>query len=187
MNYNFFASESDKIELFNYLFASTDLQLFDSYSPYGQKIRQYKSLKDLTNNFDLASGGQYAISLRLWAPSFLGAIRFEKIALKPQYCDGHTFRYCTCGWGLLNLCLGGEQNDTLSYSNISHLSEKAAIANEEPQSSFEKVTDWNWLEINRMGRHLKHLIHNKMAVGKMGSLGILSGAAAREKQGIVLR
>jgi hypothetical protein len=187
MNYNFFASESDKIELFNYLFASTDLQIFDSYSLYGQKIRQYKSLGDLTTSFDLANGGQFAISLQLWAPSFLGNIWFERIALKPQYCDGYTFRYCTRGWGLLSLHLGGEQHNTLRYSNISHLSEKAAIANEEPQSNYDKAADWDWLEINRISRHLKYFIHNKMAVSKMGSLDILPGAAAREKQGVILR
>jgi hypothetical protein len=118
MNYNFFASESDKITLLNYLFANTDVQIFDSYSPYDEQVRQYKSLTDLTTAFDLANGDQYAVSLSLWAPSFLGAVRFEKIALKPQYCNGHTFQYCTSGWGLLNLHLGGEQNNTLRYEVV---------------------------------------------------------------------
>jgi hypothetical protein len=187
MNYSFFASEADKIQLLSYLFVSTDLQIFDSYSPYGQQIQQYKSIEDLTTNFDLINGGQFAASLQLWSPSFLGSIRFEKIALKPKYCDGHTFRYCTCGWGLLTLHLGGEQDNTLRYSNLSHLSEKAAIANEEPQSNSEKAANWNWLEINRMGRSLRYLIHNKIAVDKIGSSGILPGAAARARQGVVLR
>jgi hypothetical protein len=186
MNYNFFASEADKIALFSFLFSNTSLQIFDSYSPFGQPIRQYKSLAELTSTFDLARGSQYEVSLRLWAPSFLGAVRFERIALKPEFCNGHTLRHCTCGWGLLNLHLGGEQNNTLHHSTISHLSEKGAIANEEPQLGSEKASAWNRLEINQIGRQLTYFIHNKMAVDKMGSLGILPGAAERERQGVIL-
>lgn len=184
MNYNFFAAEADKIIFLEFLFANTNLHVFDSYSPYGQRIRQYKSVADISSAFDLSTEGQFAVTLQLWSPDFLGALNFTKIKLNPKSCEGHTFRYCTAGLGLIQLYFGGEQNSTLSYSHIGHFSEKGATANEQP---LDLAINWDWAAINRMSRHLKYTIQQKMAVSNWGSIGILPGAAERQKQGVILQ
>lgn len=187
MNYHFFASEADKLQLLDFLFQEADLQVFDSYSPYGQGIREYKKTAEVTSAFDLKTGGQFAVSLSLWAPSFLGAVRVEKITLNPKYCKGHTFRYSSAGLGLLHLHLGGEQNSVQRYSNLAHVSQKKAMAINSNLPYAEKASSWNWTEITKAGRQLKYVIHQQMSVDKRGNMGILPGAAERQKRGIILR
>lgn len=184
MNYNFFATESDKVCFLNFLFTSTNLQVFDSYSSYGQHVRQYKSVAAISSAFDLSSGGQFAVTLQLWSPDFLGALRFQKIKLNPMHCEGNSFRYCTAGLGLLQLYLGGEEDNVLHYSHIGHFSEKGAIANEHAS---DLASSWDWKVINRLSRHLKYILHQKMAVEKLGSIGILPGAAERQRRGVILQ
>ena len=99
MTYDFFADKDDKIQILNFIFNKTDLQLFDSDSPYGQEIVEYKTTADIVSKFDLKSGGQFATKFQLWTKRFKGDLMFRKVELNPKHCDGHTFRYSTSGWG----------------------------------------------------------------------------------------
>jgi hypothetical protein len=38
MTYNFFADKIDKLQILEYRFQDTDLQIYDANSPYGQEI-----------------------------------------------------------------------------------------------------------------------------------------------------
>ncbi|MGI4875078.1 MAG: hypothetical protein ACRYFX_28320 [Janthinobacterium lividum] len=185
MSYKFFAAEADKIALLEFLFSKTNLQVFDSYSPLGQTVRQYKCLADVTSAFDLKIGSQFAVTLQLWSPNFDGKISFPKIKLNPKYCQGHTFRYQTAGWGLIQLYFGGEQNGILHHSHLGNWSERGALAAADKQDEAE-ITSWNWREINRVSRQIRYFIHQKMAVAKLGSLGILPDAQEQIAQGIAL-
>ncbi len=53
MNYDFYANESDKIILLEYVFNETDLKIFDLYSNYEEPVKEYKNITDVTSNFDL--------------------------------------------------------------------------------------------------------------------------------------
>ena len=182
MNYNFFATEVDKIYLLEFLFSSTNLQVFDSYSLLGQRVRQYKTVADIRSAFDLTSGGQFAVTLELWSPDFLGDVSFLKIKLNPTHCQGHTLRYRTAGLGLIQLYFGGEQDNILHHSHIGHFSEKGAAANEQ---NSDLTNNWDWAVTNRISRQLKYRIQ-KMADNNLGSSAILPGATARQKQGVLL-
>jgi len=187
MNYNFYASQDDKLALLDYLFEKTDLHLYDSYSAYGEKVCEYNCLEEITNKFDLDGGGQSAAMFQLWSSAFSGGIHFEKINLNPAYCQGHTFRYRTSGRGLIQLYFGGRSSQGLHYSHLGHYSEKGAAAWESVSPSLSNASQWNWQVINSTSRKLKHLLHNKWAVGKRGSIGILPGAAALAQQGVLLQ
>lgn len=49
------------------------------------------------------------------------------------------------------------------------------------------VSTWDWTEIQSTSRKLKYFIHNKLAIRKIGSVGVLLGADKLEQQGIKLR
>jgi hypothetical protein len=56
MTYDFFADERDKIEILNFIFRETDLQVFDLSSRFDENINEYKSTEEIVSKFDLHSG-----------------------------------------------------------------------------------------------------------------------------------
>lgn len=186
MTYSFFATKSDKINLLDFIFNETDLKIFDLASPYGQEISEYKSADEITTKFDLENGGQSSVTFQLWAQRFGSNILFRKIDLNPKYCNGYTFRYSADGWGLIQLYFGGQKNNELFHSHIGHFNEKGALKQEEANHFNGKVDKWDWKEIEKTSRKLKNQIHNKIAVRKIGSYGILPGANTLNNNGIKL-
>ncbi|UYZ62711.1 hypothetical protein [Hymenobacter weizhouensis] len=187
MNYNFYAGTTDKLHLLAYLFTETDLRMYDLSSAYSQEISEYSSADEVAQNVDLNSGGSFAATFQLWSPRFGAPPEFRRVELNPRYCKGHTFRYRTIGWGLIQLYFGGLQNGELAHSHIGHFNEKGALGQEAAGfSTVNQVAAWNWTEIHRTARQLKYLVHTKWAVYKFGSRGVLPGAAELEKQGMRL-
>lgn len=183
MNYDFFASRSDKVRLLEFLLGETDLRIFDSYSEYEKKAREYKSVGDITGRFDLENGGKFAVTLALWSPRFSERLFFKQIKLDPRRCQGSDFRYATSGLGLIHLHFGGIEKRFLNVSHIGHQSEKRAKAWESTIQYGDRASRWNWNEIASSARKLKSTIHNKWAVDKIGSVGVLPGAKEMQIQG----
>ena len=186
MNYDFFADKADKLKVLDFIFKDTDLQVYDLGSPYGQEICQYKTVAEISSKFDLEID-QFGTTFQLWTPRHGGEPIFRKVELDPKRCNGHTFRYATDGWGLIQLYFGGLKNNELRHSHIGHSSEKRALIWEDTNKSSGLVSSWDWKEIQVTSRKLKYQIHNKLATGKIGSFGVLSGANQLETQGIKLR
>ncbi len=186
MTYDFFADKADKIEILDFIFKDTDLQVYDLGSPYGKEICQYKTSDEISSKFDLEID-EFGTTFQLWTPRHKGKPIFRKIDLDPKRCNGHTFRYATEGWGLIQLYFGGLKNKELKRSNIGHQSEKRALAWEDISNTNGLVSLWDWREIEITSRKLKYQIHNKLATRKIGSFGVLTGADKLEKQGIILR
>lgn len=187
MNYNFFADKQDKLEILDFIFKDTDLHVYDLGSPYGQEICQYKTVDEISSKFDLDNGDKFAVTFQLWTPRHKGKLLFRKIDLDPKHCNGHTFRYSTDGWGLIQLYFGGLKNNELNQSHIGHFNEKGALKWADTNNVNGLVSSWDWKEIQATSRKLKHQIHNKLATRKIGSLGVLSGADKLETKGIKLR
>jgi hypothetical protein len=187
MTYNFFADKIDKIEILEYIFKETDLKIFDHSSDFDEPISEYKSVEEITSKFDLTNGDKFAFTFNLWSPKFKGNVFFEKILLNSKYCEGHTFRYSTRGWGLIQLYFGGIKNNELNQSHIGHFNEKGALQWEDSNSINGLVNNWDWKEINKASRKLKYQIHSKMAIRKIGSFGVLREADKLEKQGTSFR
>jgi len=187
MHYNFLADEKDKLAILEFIFNDTDLKIYDTASDLGQEVCEYKNIQDISSKFDLSLGGKSELTFQLWSPRHKGQPIFNKVALNPKYCEGHTFRYNTNGWGLIQLYFGGIKNNELSQSHLGHFNEKGALNREDITSINGKVADWDWKEIQITSRKLKYQIHNKLAVRKIGSLGVLDAADKLERSGIVFR
>jgi len=196
MTYDFFADESDKIEVLNYIFRETDLQVFDHYSALGQQVTEYKTTEQIVSKFDLRNGDKFSVTFNLWTPRLKGDLIFRKVNLDPKRCNGHTFRYSTDGWGLIQLYFGGIKNhafhnapksSVLNVSHIGHQSQKRAMAWEGVTQGNGQVSKWDWKEVEKTGRALKYHIHTHLAKRKIGSVDILHGADKLEEQGITFR
>ena len=184
MTYDFFANKSDKINVLDFIFKETDLRIFDLASPYGQEVSEYTTSTEIASKFDLEHGAQSSVTFQLWTERFGGDIQFRKIDLDPKYCNGHSFRYSTDGWGLIQLYFGGQKDSVLFYSHIGHFNEKAALKWETTTHFNGKAKKWNWKEIERTSRKIKSQIHNKMSVRKIGSYGVLKGADNLNSDGV---
>src|SRR5438105_3224797 len=101
---NFFAAEADQKALIDFLFSSTDIRVFESYSEFDKDLREFRSTDELAATFPLGidpSGNASAILLQLWSPSVMSELTITRFALNPAACNGHTFRYCIEGGALM--------------------------------------------------------------------------------------
>lgn len=187
MNYNFYANADDKLKILEYIFKKTDLKIFDLSSDLTEEISEYKSVIEISNKFDLNHGDKFALTFQLWSPRHSGKPLFRRLEINSTRNSQSTFRYSTEGWGLIQLYFGGIKKNELYQSHIGHFNEKGALRYENINTYNGKVRDWNWIEINKTSRKLKHYIHNNLAVRKNGSFGILAGADLLVAEGISLR
>ncbi|MCO5945357.1 hypothetical protein [Mucilaginibacter flavidus] len=187
MTYDFFADEEDKISILNYLFEESDLQIFDLSSAYGEEVKEYKSIAEISSCFDLKNEKPHGTYFQLWSPKFKSPPLFQRVELNPKHCNGHTFRFTTGGWGLIQLYFGGIKDSTLKHSHIGHFNYKSALKWESINLQYGKVDLWDWQAIQKTSNHLKYLLDKKLAVRKIGTYGVLAGADLLEKRGIILR
>ena len=186
MTYDFFATKSDKINLLDFIFRETDLKIYDLASSYGQEISEYKTTDEIATKFDLENEGHLSPTFQLWTQRFGGDIFFRKVDLNPKYCNGHTFRYSTDGWGLIQLYFGGHKDNVLFHSHIGHFNEKGALKWQDTNKVIDNVDKWNWKIIEQTSRQLKNQIHNKLAAKKIGRYGVLQGADLLSNSGTKL-
>jgi hypothetical protein len=186
MNYDFFAGPEDKIDILEYIFKQTDIRIFDSYSLYSEDILEYKSPSEISSRFDLTKGDKFALTFQLWSPRHKGQPLFKKIELDPRRCNGHTFRYSTNGWGLIQLYFGGIKNNELYQSHIGHFSKAGASKHESTNLFNGKVDAWDWTEIQVTSRKLKYQISSKFSVRKFEGHDVLPGAEKQRERGVKL-
>ncbi len=86
----------------DFLFSSTDVRVFESYSEYGAELREFCSTDELAAAFPLGIdpyGNGKVILLQLWSPSVMQDLTIRRFALDPAHCNGHTFRHNLEGGG----------------------------------------------------------------------------------------
>ncbi len=121
----FFAARNDPAAVFQYLFAEIDARVFEAYSEYSQELREFRSVAELEAAAPLGQdphGNGWAMMLYLWSPAATGDFRIERIAVNPEYCEGHTFRFTVRGAGLLYLTLGGVCEQVVTQSKFGQAS-----------------------------------------------------------------
>jgi hypothetical protein len=176
MNYDFYADENDIVEILDYIFSETDLILYELSSKYGEDIKSFRATNEVLKQYNFCNSNQTSETFQLWTPRFEGDLVIRKVELNPKYCEGHTFRYSTEGWGLIQLYFGVRKNKKLKFSHIGHQSEKRALLWQDTINNLGEVKKWNWKEVETTSRKLKYQISKKMSVKKINNYEILKGA-----------
>ena len=184
MRYDFFADKDDQVALLDYIFTETELQVFDLSSAYGEEVRQYRNSGEIRTA--LEGSGSNLTMFQLWAPQHLGKAAIRKIELDPRRCKGHTFRYETNGFGLIQLYLGGLSLAGLHRSYLGHFTEVGAAKSEGVGPHPGRVMDWDWKAIRSTSGKLKRHLQSHLAVKTKNGFGILEGASRLEAAGIQL-
>ncbi len=181
-NLDFFAARGDLHEVLAFVFAETDFRVFESYSRFGEKLREFRSLAAICDAFPIGKdphGNGYAVTLQLWSPSVMKRPRTCRIKLDPKTCAGHTVRYNIEGWGLAQLYLGGVYKKIVTKSHFGHNSAKRAAS-----WNSEDGVDWKALE-QLSGRFRRHVA--KLSAAKAPGRPILPAALALARKGYELK
>jgi hypothetical protein len=181
----FYAAGTDLHRILNYVFDRSGCRVFENYSPFGEGIAEFKSVDELSARYSLGEcqGGAPGALLALVTKGASDLFEIQRIALRPEFCEGHTFRYTIAGWGLIHLHLGGTGPHGLVSSNSNHFTAAGARQWVHTHSTLEPVEAWNWAEVASVSSALNRFIR-KLAVFKIASRPVLPIDAAQFSQGL---
>lgn len=161
INLNFFAAEPDQRALLDFLFTSTDVRVFESYSEPDADLREFRSTDELASTFPIGldpHGNGYAVTVFLWSPSVLLEPTIERFALDPAKCGGATFRHRIEGVGLMRLYLGGVCGRAITLSNFGRTSSLWAERH--------GCDGMDWEAFKKISNRITNHIRKRLAVGK---------------------
>jgi hypothetical protein len=180
---DFFAVRDDQVSLIDFLFRETDVRIFDHYSEYDQKLREFFSVREIEAVYELGID-KYAtgpcITLMLWSASVMSQLDIIRIELDPKWVEGHTFRYYIDGFGLMELCLSGVYERTITPSGFGNFSEQGA----RKHGYTEGV---NWDALKKLSNKIQYHIRRRLAVAKASSCMVLPAAFELAKASYVLK
>ncbi len=182
-NLDFFAANPDFEGVFDYLFSETDFRVFESYSRFGQTLREYTSFPELCAAYQIGDdehGNGYAAVLKLWSPSVMQSPQIERIKLRPDKCEGFTFRFKISGFGLVQLCLGGVHARIVTQSHYGHFSERGA-------ARWGDVSSVDWSALSKLSGRVQRHVRRKLGVAKVPGKPVLAGAFDLFKEGYALK
>jgi hypothetical protein len=176
-NLDFFAVRSDLKNVIDFVFANTDIRVFEAYSAFGQDLREFHSFDELEAKYEVGRdphGNGFAVRLELWSPSVESGPQIRRIELDPRRCQGHTFRYCLDGWSCIQLYLGGIHDRVITRSHYGHNSEVRARA----LGCRNRTVDWSVLKT--LSRKIQYHIRGRLAVARVPGRPILAEIQRRE-------
>ena len=187
-NLDFYAVDDDLRKVMDIVFAQPGCRVFESHSAFGRELVEFTDARQLNAMLDARDPGQKGgwTLLRIVPPGAMDLARMKRIALKPEHCDGHTFRYGISGWGLIDLHIGGQGAKGLVHSHFNHNSHVRARAWQATYPDLGDVEDWDWKAVASLSSAINRAVR-KLAVGKIGSRPVLPQAQAAIAAGCELR
>jgi len=160
---DFFAAERDQRALVSFLFAETDVRIFDSAAV------EFRSLDELAAAHALGldpKGGGHAIVLRLWSPSVTPVLDLE-------------------GGSLMQLDLGGvfesvKHGRVLTKTHFGHNTE-------------DRATNWNiaegadWEALKKVSTRIQFHVRQQLSVAKVPGRSVLEHAYELAQAGYKLK
>lgn len=191
---NFFACKTDLLNIFKFILSETDLRIYEHYSEYDKDLREFSSVEEILEAFNLGVG-DLSTHLMLYSPSLKGKLVTRKIIFNSdvQEKKGHTYRYEIAGWGMIQMELEGIHQKSIIASYINCNSQKRARW----EDNFSKVRSadaWDWKAVTSIFRKLSYYIR-KMAIDKafwlkypgIPGIPVLPEAYQRYKEGYLLK
>ena len=183
VNLDFFAAEADQRAVLDFLFTSTDVRVFESYSECGADLREFRSTRELAEAFPIGTdpyGHGKELTLELWSPSVMRELTIERFAVNPLACDGHTFRHRIDGGGLMQLYLGGVCGRVVTISHFGHQSQVRA-------QNWGTDQGVNWEALKSISNRIQYHVRKRLAAAKAEGRPVLPQAFELARAGYALK
>jgi hypothetical protein len=182
-NLDFFAAERDQKALIDFLFSSTDVRVFESYSEFDEELREFRSLDEIASTFPIGTdrfGNGHAIVLQLWSPSVMSELTITRFEVDPDACDGHTFRHRIEGGALMQLYFGGVYDRIVTMSHFGHNSQVRA-------QKWDVDQGVNWSSLKTLSNRIQYHVRKRLAVAKVPGRPVLPQAHELARSGYALK
>jgi hypothetical protein len=163
---DFYALGDDLRQLFSFLYAETDIVVFELSSEFDREPRRFGSLEQLSASYEL--GARRAAYLQLWSPSVMIRPVIRRIELTVP---ARSFRYAVEGAGLMQLYLDGADDGVIYHTHFGHWNEAGAR-----QRSMHPADDCDWRALLSLSTKIRRRIRGKFAAGKLFTRPILHHA-----------
>jgi hypothetical protein len=173
-NLDFYALADDLRSLLAFLYAETDVVVYELASRENCEIRSFHSVTELTEAFDL--GGSKTTHLMLWSRSVRARPIIRRI--EATQAPAPFFRYQISGTGLIQLYLVGDRDGVIHHSHFGHWNE--ARAKYLPD---DLVGDCDWTVLRKLSGKIQRHILGKRATFKLRSCPVLHQAWDMVQQG----
>jgi hypothetical protein len=163
-NLDFYALGDDLRNLITFLYAETDAVIFELSSEFDREPRQFRSLSELEEVFNL--GAYRAGHLQIWSPLVMKQPVFERVTLRSV--PGHSFRYSVRGAGLMQLYLDGVRDGVIYHTHYGHWNEAGAR-----RASMYPAGDCDWPSLTKLSGRIQRYIRGKLADAKLYARPVL--------------
>lgn len=165
-NLDFYALGDDLRSLFRFIYAETDVVVYELASELDCDARQFASLAELEAVFDL--DGHAVSYLQLWSPAVMARPVIRRIQLK---IPGHSFRYAVEGAGLIQLYLNGQRDGVIYHTHYGHWNEAGAR-----ERSMHSADNCDWQALAKLSGMIQRHIRGKLAAAKLYARPVLHQA-----------
>lgn len=137
------------------LFASGQPVVFEAYSAYDSHLKSFAAVTDLRAYLESELTRRSGMALLVvHYPEALGQVQTTTIKLRPEKCDGATWRETIEGWGLIQVQLKANGNGTTECRIAVNSQARAnAWSQTLPQPGDPSLWDWKAVE-----KHARRLI-----------------------------
>lgn len=136
-----------------------------AYSNFGCATREFADADALLDDLHHESGvGHLFRQYTLYYPEAKGHTHERRIDLKPEACDGHTFRFCQEGWGLIQLQFDFRKHPMVECRVAVNSAIRASNWSD-TYPDFQSPNAWDWAVLERKAGRLVRVLR------KMGQAG----------------
>jgi hypothetical protein len=173
-NLDFYALADDLRSLLAFLYAETDIVIYELSSRENCEIRSFHSVTELTDAFELGAYG--TAHLQLWSRSVVARPIIRRI--DATHAPTPFFRYQISGAGLIQFYLDGVRDGVIHHSHFGHWNE--ARAKYLPEAL---VCGCDWAALRKLSGKIQRHIRRRCATVKLHSRPILHQAWNMVQQG----
>jgi len=153
------------VEIVESVFAQGPVVVRQAYSDFGCATREFVDAEALLDDLHYEPGVHDACrNYTLYYPEAKGDTHERRIDLKPDACDGHTFRLRQEGWGLIQLQCNFRKHPMVEC----RVAVNSAIRVSNWSGTYpdlQNANSWDWVVVERKAGRLVRLLR------KMGKAG----------------
>jgi hypothetical protein len=140
------------------IFAQGPVVVRQAYSDFSCPTKEYADAKALLDELHYEPGVRdVSRQYTLYYPEAKGHTYERRIALAPEACNGHTFRFCQEGWGLIQLQCDFRKNPMVDCRIVVNSAIRAANWSD-IYLDFQSPDAWDWQVVEKKAGRLIRLL-----------------------------